>query len=132
MATRRLRTKERRGPQLDPQLEDYINGNDAALKDEQLLERLARLWIFMTCTDPLPELTKHERSRLDLLEQRYHEIEDRKTLEDFRQRAASHHVLRRFEILLDNGQDPVNAFSQALGPGENSIVRNVPRDVVEG
>jgi hypothetical protein len=119
---------------LSDELEAFLEGDDRALKNDELLRHLIgeKFFVF-DCPGALEhirreELTKHEIGRLERLEARYWQWRAEEEHRVYRRAAESGKCVRRYEILLGKGYDPARAFGQAIGPGPNSIVRDIPKD----
>jgi hypothetical protein len=122
-------------------MEAFLAGDDAALTDENLcagglLSDLVAQKFFaqLGCsTRPPVNFSPAERARLDKLEQHYEAVTLKYDHAQYRERAIRSGVLTRYEILLKRpGSYPQGAWTEAIGPGPNSIVYNVPNDEPKG
>jgi hypothetical protein len=112
------------------ELEAFLAGDDAALTDHILLRDLAGELVFAECASDLHDLRlgPYERRRVELLKRRHEKQRAADDLKRYSEMARNCEVLNRFNILLKAGEDPASAFTQAIGPGPNSSVVNVPKD----
>jgi len=122
---------------MSPEMEGFLAGDDAVLRDKNLhggglLAELHAEWYFAeTGIDGPFEFSEYESRRMEQLDEHYQVVRLEDDHRRYRQMAKDCQVLNRYRILIEREEYrnlPNLAFTQAIGPGPNSIVRDVPQD----
>jgi hypothetical protein len=134
---RKLRTKVTEGrPRMSDAMEAFLAGDDSVFEVRQLgaglLSDLISEKTFAECTERIEvEFSERESRRFQRLEDHYREIQNEADHARYRKLAGDCKVLNRYKILIskpDYRECPSRAWTEAIGPGPNSEVRNVPQD----